>query len=870
MNSLEDAWIGKTLGNCTIQKWLGEGAMANVYEAYHQVLKSQVAVKIMHPTCIHGEQGESYKQRFLREARCASKLHHPNILQLYGVEEDNGTYYIVMELIKGKSLQEIIHDKGPIPLIQALNILKQTAMALKEAHRCGVIHRDVKPGNIMILENGQIKLMDFGLAFSTEERSDISQAGEIIGTIFYMSPEQAMGLKKVDYRCDFYALGITFFQMLAGKIPYQGRTPVQVIEQHISAPIPDIREYVDAPPSLIEILDKLLAKKAHQRFSNADELLAAIDICEQDVYKNHTKSFRNPKSPSLPFSSRAHAHQSPPVLISKNARDRILIMISCVLLVLLIWIGFKLRQPPIKNSSYIKNPPTTVVYPPLINPTTPQDPIQPPLSGNPISNPQHGTTPPVTSTPDPQPNAQNPFIPQFLDILPAHQSQVLEDVVEITGKIQGSVLGVRIGTMPAGNCSQLDDHLYSFSGKVSLKMGANSIPLEAILNDGTVLQFQLLLERTDHISQPPAILPIPGTVPDKSPSSVTRIEVIPSKIQLLPGQVIRFQAKAYNAWDKEETNFQPHWIISGGVLNAEGDYVAGNEPGDFVIIARDRISWVESQAIVQILKDRIGWFGEGIPWGLKRADTPGDYINEKDQSIMVYIPAGTFWMNTQNNLANDASMQQYNLPGFYIDKYELTWQQYLDFCKATHQHKPIPPEFGIQPNAPVVNISWSDAMRYAAWSGKRLPTQLEWEKAARGGDKIPDWNIEQTTIPLMINPYPKRNYPWGDHNPFYEGKFYCNFVAMDRWEDRGKDGFIFTAPVGSFPHGISPYHVYDMAGNVWEWCADKDKATRTNEQPERYIVRGGSWYNHAETCRILRCDAQPDQGFYLVGVRFAR
>lgn len=845
MTELEsDHWIGKILGNCEIQKWLGEGAMAGVYEAYHQSLKCQVAIKIMHPDCLNGEQGESYKQRFLREARCASSLHHPNILKVIGVEEDHGVYYLVMELIKGKSLLEVIQKNGPIPLPQALNILKQTTLALKEAHGSGVIHRDIKPGNIMLLDNGQVKLMDFGLAFSTEERCDISQAGEIIGTIFYMSPEQATGQKKVDHRCDFYALGITFFQMLTSELPYQGRTPVQVIEQHVTAPIPDISRYISVPREVSQLLEKLLAKKANQRFDNAVELLTAISHCE--------KILQHPKATAISTSlQHTNTQRHQPTLLTKNSRDRILIIIILLLLVLLIWVGFKIRRPLQNHHAN-----TTSNHQPILpNQDSPSDMNQTdPRHSQPNSN--NSNTTPAT------PNIADNTAATFLDIIPANHSKVTQENLKVTGKISGSVLGVQIGSMP-GISKRVSENLYSFSGQITLKIGINVISIEAILVDGTTIQTELWVERIDEND------PISSTT--NTNPAITRIEIIPSKIQICPGQVVHLQAYAYTVYDQKQ-DFQPYWIVSGGTMSANGDYIAGQEPGNFVIIVRDKNTrnWLQGEAVVQIVKEQIGWFGEPLPPKMQRANVWGDYVYLPDNSIMVYVPEGTFWQNVPKaTTQNETIWRQHDLPGFYIDKYELTWKQYLAFCSITSRPTPTSPEFGTEPNHPVVNISWDDANAYAVWADKRLPTTYEWEKAATGGHKIPDWNFEQTPIPLIMNPYPKRIYPWGDQQPFQDGVFYCNFAPIEEnWEDRNKDGFLATAPVGSFPKGISPYRVYDMAGNVWEWCA-QDKTSHTNK-PNYYIVHGGSWYNHKDACRITHYDEQSNQGFTFVGVRFAK
>ncbi len=930
-----DPWIGKTLGNCRLEKWVGEGAMGGVYEAYHTVMKKKVAVKLLHISSIIGEKADVNKKRFLREAHCASQLSHPNILTVYGIEEYQDTYYMVMEFIEGQSLLDAIIQKGHFSIAESLQISRKVALALQEAHSKNIIHRDIKPGNIMILPDGNIKLMDFGLARNnSDELNNISQTGEVVGTIFYLSPEQAMGAKKIDHRCDFYSLGVTLFQMLTGKLPFPGRTPIQVIEQHISAPVPDMRQWIDIPASVVALLEKLMAKKPSQRFSSAQDLILQIDLCEQSL-----------ESPNISSRNRLfiwdifikYFHQYTFYFSKQSKLTRFLATISgfILLFMLSLTIVFLLG-----DSKHNKNHEKILET----NPNFSQ-----PLTNSPILS---------------LPTSVN-ILPQFFEIMPENHSKINQEKIEITGKIRGQILGVKVAGNP-GICEKIAEDIYSFSGKVLLEEGNNSIRLEGILNDGNIISHQIWLERVssyhNNIAQnkftfsakiinakgeqiknfqenqpiiielswiihkpekskniilnitaegPANIIPIHKNLGvakverdslretllldqwlqgnynvkaslslgdfvqelylnftiEQTATQISKIEISPEKIQLFPGQTVIFQAKAYNIYN-QEISFQPYWIVSGGISKNDGVYIAGNTPGDYVILVRDRTTWIQAQAIVQILsgKNVLGWFGEKIPNGMKRSEIFGEYIWEKDLSTMIFIPEGEFWFALYKG---DKNFEQFFLPSFYIDKYELTWGQYLRFCKeSNHPIPPAPAEFAIQQDHPVVNICWSDAIAYSKWAGKRIPTETEWEKAAKGGCYIPDWNLEHYPITLIINPYPKRFFPWGDSLPYEQGIFLCNYVALDQWEQRGKDGYIYTSRVGSFPQGCSPYRVHDMAGNVWEWCAEDPRYPSIT--PDKCITRGGSWVNFAASCRITRRDLIGNERWPWIGVRMAK
>ena len=369
---------------------------------------------------------------------------------------------------------------------------------------------------------------------------------------------------------------------------------------------------------------------------------------------------------------------------------------------------------------------------------------------------------------------------------------------------------------------------------------------------------------------------------EKISTTIASLELKPKEVYLKPGEKVQFQVKAFNK-NKQQVPFQPYWIPSGGSLSKECLYVAGSQPGNYIILVRDKATWAEDQSVIHISSrlDHAGWYGEKMPEGMKIGQQPGEYIWQKDNSIMVHIPAEHFWMGDNRGREDEKPSHKIFVDAFYLDKYELRWQQYLEFCDKTGHKRPPAPPWGIKPNHPVVNINWKDAESYAYWSGKRLPSEAEWEKAAKGAFKVPAWDIKQKPLPLMLNPYPRRIYPWGNHLPYTNGIFYCNYAAREDWKRRGDDGYVHTAPIGSFPDGASPYQCMDMAGNVWEWCEDsyqhnfyrqggKVNPLNRADVPQR-VIRGGSYFNYAAMCRTSKRYAEnKDDYFPWVGVRLAR
>ena len=268
-----------------IIKSIGEGGMANVYLAYDTILDRNVAVKVLRGDLATDEK---FVRRFQREALSASSLSHPNIVEVYDVGEDNGQYYIVMEYIEGCQLKQLLKKRGRLTLSEVIDIMLQITDGLSVAHDAYIIHRDIKPQNIMILDSGLVKITDFGIAMAMNS-TQLTQTNSVMGSVHYLPPEQANG-KGSTLQSDIYSMGILMYELLTGELPYKGDNAVEIALKHLKEKIPSIRDkYPEIPQSVENIIIKATAKNPKNRYADARSMNEDLRTCLDDSRVNEPK-----------------------------------------------------------------------------------------------------------------------------------------------------------------------------------------------------------------------------------------------------------------------------------------------------------------------------------------------------------------------------------------------------------------------------------------------------------------------------------------------------------------------------------------------------------------------------------------------------
>ncbi|MGH3079668.1 MAG: protein kinase domain-containing protein [Gaiellaceae bacterium] len=262
-------------GRYELVELIGRGGMSSVWKADDRLLDRTVAIKVLHEQFTHDEE---YVERFRREARSVAQLSHPNIVTVIDRGEEDGRQYIVFEYLEGENLKQVIERRGPLPVRDALLLTLQMARALSFAHDRGLIHRDVKPQNVLMNEEGQAKMTDFGIARSVDVEG-VTITGTVLGTSEYIAPEQARG-QRVDALTDVYSLGVVLYELLTGGVPFHGENFVAIALRHVNEPPPSVLERrPDCPPRVGMAIERAMAKRPEDRFGSMEELVAELEAC---------------------------------------------------------------------------------------------------------------------------------------------------------------------------------------------------------------------------------------------------------------------------------------------------------------------------------------------------------------------------------------------------------------------------------------------------------------------------------------------------------------------------------------------------------------------------------------------------------------
>ena len=309
--------VGQTLaGRYDLEELVGAGGMSSVYRARDTALERRVAIKVLHE---HYSGDPEYIERFRREARAIARLSHPNIVTVIDRGEHDGRQFIVFEHVSGETLKEALAREGPLPVERALALTHQIARALAFAHGVGIVHRDVKPENVLIDADGSAKVTDFGIARSLDVDEGLTETGTVLGTSDYLAPEQASG-EQVDERSDQYALGAVLHELLTGEVPYPGPNSMAVAVRHLRDPVPSVREKrPSVSPRVDGIVARAMAKRPDDRFPSMEAMMAALEASLAEERKVRRRAAEEdtgaispmPAAPGQPVSRRARPRRRP-------------------------------------------------------------------------------------------------------------------------------------------------------------------------------------------------------------------------------------------------------------------------------------------------------------------------------------------------------------------------------------------------------------------------------------------------------------------------------------------------------------------------------------------------------------------------------
>ncbi len=759
--------VGRVLGGrYQLDQVIGSGGMGEIYRARRLHIGDTVAVKVLRPDVI---ENEKTRQRFYREARAAAMLHHPNAVVIHDFGEDtDGTAYIVMELLTGRSLRKLLVDDGTVNPRRAYGVIKQACAALDAGHRNGIVHRDIKPDNIYLLDAHQdedlIKILDFGIAklhdkaldtLSIEEQR-LTNVGTVIGTPHYMSPEQCQG-EEADARSDIYSLGIVLYEMLTGVVPFVAKTPTGVAIKHVTEQPRPLRELNPSlSPAIENAVLRALEKNPNSRPQTAIELSREFEsaLRREEKYEDSTAILTD-----------SAERQIAPV-VGKEAGTEILKPADTG------------KQRPIQTQ---KQSYDTMIAAPSGTENLGQSATESfSEAGTELLQPS-GTT------------AENRLATADL------KTQIMESGESHTPAT----------LLDAGKDTLLDvgkDASPSLTTKVTAieepqKVGdqkASEKPLTDVLRTNPYIE----AEQLDKPESAQERKPDKKTSGKKAKTeSAKKIESKAAAVSQPPA--VPVAAKSIEA--QQIKSRTPLLVGIGGlllVLAGLGYWLlgSGDESTETPVATTSQTAVTDGSPIA----------------------ATAQYPQQAAPEGMIYIIGGVLRVGRDDGKENERPAHVVNIKPFFIDKTEVNNEQYFKFIEAAGH--PAPPSWnGTRFQAgteqlPVTDVTWEDATAYARWAGKRLPTEEEWEYAARGSN---DKNI----------------YPWGED--WRDGAANVKKDQTDAPQ---------LSAVGQFQNGASPFGVLDMIGNVWEWTAndykeypggkiDRPVAGYTNLK----VIRGGSY-----------------------------
>ncbi len=812
----------------TIKRELGHGGMATVFLAVQESLDRGVALKVMAPSLAADQ---TFTARFIKEGKTIAKFNHPHIVGVYDVGVADQHHYIAMEHISGGDLKRRLKARGALDPKDALRILVDVSSALSYAHKQGFVHRDVKSENILFRDDGSAVLTDFGIAKAADSGTRMTGTGMSIGTPHYMSPEQARG-KPVDGRSDIYSLGIVLYEMLTGKVPYQADDSVAIGIMHVSQPVPTL------PPDLAQydpLLKKMLAKDPRERYQSADELAADASEVLRETIGTTTAVTQE-------------------VVVPRQINQFFIWCAFIVVLLVGVGIGYFTLQPGgrfvetveggrtlIQEAEEVERPASLAAGRAILQVRT-----NPPAAEVRLNGHLLGKSPTLSSSLPPGKHTlsiiHRYFRPYEEEVELVDDKVLKRDVALLPGRGAITLLSdppnarILINGQPQSERTPatLND-LIAGVHKVVLRLDRfKDAAFEVEILEGRTARESVDLEGGD-------LVQVGERWVDAAEASTEFLALASASAER--GNVDRVREMLEQA----RTHANGSLPAEAGQIMARAEQVARETAGARAAAAEARakaevaMAEFDKENAIRFYEQALAAFPEDeqASAGLAAAKTmrlPGSVFRDilRDGSAgpeLVVVPPGTYSMGSPPTEAgrdrNEGPQQQVTIAKpFAIGKYEVTFEEYDQYAKAMGRSRPPDRGWG-RGRRPVINVSWNEAQEYVQWLSKvtgktyRLPTEAEWEYAARAGSETAYW--------------------WGDS--VEQKRANCDGCRSD-WAEKQ------TLPVGSFPP--NEFGLHDTAGNVFEWTEDcvnsglegvpVDGSAWLDGNCSRRVYRGGSWY----------------------------